>query len=421
MLRRIALSCLLLLLLTACTAGRAPIRKQAAAPAPSVVTVKVAVCQDKNEEQMLGALVAAYQTANPSVRVDVVPVVCDSLEAIKQVNASDQYDVVPVNTWGDRHDPYVDLRPYMARAGMSEAPFGGLLEERISEGKLVALPLRVMPEVVWANKQFFAKAEIPLPVNGWTWEEFRTAASRLGALRTDGKRSALPYELPELLLRNWIEERTGRPFVETDDQTLKEGLTFFQTLVLADRTLDRPESRDWKGIIHCCDSADFRAGQAPLALGGLPDIATLTVMLSKTDQVVLPMPTHAGKPPVSEGWKTFYGVHIRSAQPDAAFGFLAFAAGPKGALEVARAGYFPAAPTDEVGQLWANWNPPLPPALQVLIKSRYAWEPHSSPKDALLRELLLSTANQVLTGRMSVDDAVASYAKQAAIIRNGKD
>jgi ABC-type glycerol-3-phosphate transport system substrate-binding protein len=148
----------------------------------------------------------------------------------------------------------------------------------------------------------------------------------------------------------------------------------------------------------------------------LPPIPTLPSLLATSNTAILPIPTHSGQRSAAEVAKSWYGIRRSSLQPDAAFDFLAFAAGPQGAVAVAQAGYLPAAPTDAVAKVWADWKPPLPPTLQILSRTRWCADLNMG-KEGELNRLAYGIFTQVLSGSMSVDDGVAAYSRQADVIR----
>jgi multiple sugar transport system substrate-binding protein len=418
MFRRSAACLALLLLLTGCsTVGRPAPAAAPAQPTSSTVTLKVAVFQGTSDEALFDLLFAAYQDAHKHVRLERVPVPTQDYTPMMKMAEEGTIDLVPANTWKAGEDRYVNLSPYLTRAGLSEQSYGTLLEERRIEGKLIGLPVRVTPYLIWGNKQAFDQAGVPLPTGGWTWEQFRTTAAKLGAQRTDGQRTAFLSAVPEYLAYFWVEEKTGKPFFEADAQTIKDGLSFVHSLVQTDRTIPLPPSREGTEI-GFQDPKEFWAGQAPMTLWAVASIPGLLSRQASTPGVeVLPIPTHPGGRPVTIAYKAWYGVAAKSANVDAAFDFLKFIAGPDGAMVVAKAGYFPAVPTDAVAKIWADWNPPLP-ALATLVTTRLTTE--FPGKEGPLEDQALRTANQVMRGTQSVDEAVAAFAKEVARVKNQK-
>ncbi|KMZ43613.1 MULTISPECIES: sugar ABC transporter substrate-binding protein [Bacillales] len=72
-------------------------------------------------------------------------------------------------------DEYVKKDPSVAIDDF----YQGLLNYNRFDGKLFGLPAGFSTRVVFYNKKLFNEANVPLPTDNWTWEDFKSAAKQL--------------------------------------------------------------------------------------------------------------------------------------------------------------------------------------------------------------------------------------------------
>lgn len=72
-------------------------------------------------------------------------------------------------------DEYVKKDPSVAIDDF----YQGLLNYNRFDGKLFGLPAGFSTRVVFYNKKLFNEANVPLPTDDWTWEDFKSAAKQL--------------------------------------------------------------------------------------------------------------------------------------------------------------------------------------------------------------------------------------------------
>ena len=114
-----------------------------------------------------------------------------------------------------------------------------LIDQFRSEDGLFVLPISVSTETIAVNADLFQKLDIPLPENGFTWDELLSMAGKVSAAREAGKTDVYPFmksvsydtlsiEMFDRMLRSelyttWIDrdEKTHRFDTEEFIETLK--------------------------------------------------------------------------------------------------------------------------------------------------------------------------------------------------------
>jgi ABC-type glycerol-3-phosphate transport system substrate-binding protein len=224
------LASLLLVLLLAATACSQPVRKvqpQEAAPR----TLKVVVPKGHTVTE---GLVAGFRQAHSNVTLELFPLDTSSYDA--QARSYAAGDVVLFNPTTPPAG-LLDLSPFMVRDRIDEDAYGMALNVLRSNGTLTGLPIRVEGLMLLYNKEMTEAAGVTIPAGGWTWDEFRTVTARLVRQDLKGTVPAMGSGQHNLLLGLYIEQKTGRPAWETDEQTLTEALAYFHTLIYTDNWL----------------------------------------------------------------------------------------------------------------------------------------------------------------------------------------
>ena len=57
----------------------------------------------------------------------------------------------------------------------------------IYEGRVYGVPTNAAANAIWVNKDVFKEAGVPLPQQGWTWDQFLQTAQKLTKRDKDGK------------------------------------------------------------------------------------------------------------------------------------------------------------------------------------------------------------------------------------------
>ena len=166
-------------------------------PASGDVTIKLATW-DNTSKNMVTDAVAAFETANPGIKVEIIdiPSADYTTKLSVMLNGGSDVDAFFIKD-GDTAKSLVekgqlaDLSAYIAADGVNLADYNGLAENFTFDGKQYALPARTDFYVMYYNKDIFDAANIAYPTNDWTWADFEETAKMLTAARVPTRSTAL--------------------------------------------------------------------------------------------------------------------------------------------------------------------------------------------------------------------------------------
>lgn len=123
-----------------------------------------------------------FEQKNPGVKVQV-EAYADGFDqklvaafgAKNPPNIMYMWDFPTYNASLEPLDEYVKKDPSVAIDDF----YQGLLNYNRFDGKLFGLPAGFSTRVVFYNKKLFNEANVPLPTDDWTWEDFKSAAKQL--------------------------------------------------------------------------------------------------------------------------------------------------------------------------------------------------------------------------------------------------
>jgi multiple sugar transport system substrate-binding protein len=351
-------------------------------------------------------LIAGFQVDHPEVTIErVAPPPMTSMEEVFRYRAAGTADVVTASASISRN--LLDLSPYIARDGVDLTPYGLAMDVIRTDGKVPGLPTSFMAMMIGYNKELAAAAGVKIPTGGWTWDEFRAVARQLTAETPDGPRPGLVYEMPESLLDMYIQQKTGRPGWQADEETLREALSFFDTMIHTDKSLAPIKRRDLQepGVTTYL-GREFTNGKVPLS----PVFVTgMKLQPYEFPYDVVPVPSHTQNGRVSQGSFGLLSITSGSEAPDLAWKFIKYATGPEGAKQLARAGYLPVYNSPD----WAAWLreniPNVPEVIYSLYETKWSAPVYVSGQDSKRYNAYLNAANRVMSGNARAEAAVADW------------
>jgi multiple sugar transport system substrate-binding protein len=302
------------------------------------------------------------------------------------------------------------LDPLIAKSAFDLAPFGEVPEQLRVRGRLFEMPFLADPYVIAYNRDLFAAAGLPLPAPGWTWDELRADAAKLthGAgkekvwgLTTGGGM------LPGLAV-SWFEERAPGVW-RSDESALREGLQFLTGLVAEGITPADSHARAPRPLY-------FGWGESALEYNTYGNLRQQTEG-TKIDWGVVPLPTR-GAPPrsLSGGFYETLSISAKSVRPEAAWKFIAFACGPKGARLMAARGRVPFYRSPEVAQAATEAAPPPPAGSHLLFDLPISVAGHGRPlteAESLAYDLIFES----LSAQRPWEEALANYLQTRSQIK----
>lgn len=141
--------------------------------------IKFSSWGSKSETALLLPLIAQFERENPDIKVEFLHIPQNYFQKLHLLFASNLApDVVFVNNHYAlkyiKAGLLEDLTPYVNRADFFEKALEGFSYE----GKIYAVPRDVSVLVVFYNKDLFKKYNVPLPEEGWSFEQYLKTAQK---------------------------------------------------------------------------------------------------------------------------------------------------------------------------------------------------------------------------------------------------
>ncbi|MCC2685689.1 MAG: sugar transporter substrate-binding protein, partial [Paenibacillaceae bacterium] len=131
-----------------------------------------------------------FESANPGVTVTVVTMNQPDFQGpklVERITGANPVDLVfwPYDSEFTRQGLFADLLPFYKQDRTTPDDLFKPLTDMVTEnGKLTAIPMSPWPLVVFYNKEWFQKANLPEPKGDWTWEQFYTMSVKLKEANT---------------------------------------------------------------------------------------------------------------------------------------------------------------------------------------------------------------------------------------------
>lgn len=384
------------LLLTAACTKSAPQRTLPVDPEPEQITLRVGVFFEGSD---LNPIIEAYEAKYKNVQIEKVSfkTIPEVMEAVK-VGKVDLFNARSGAASMVRNGTAVDLEPYIRKSRFDTSPLGTLLDAHREEGRIHSLPTYGNPHVLVYNRKLVADAGLTIPTDTLTWDQLRELAQKLTQGNGPAKQWGMSLSFqPEYLAYALALEQAGegRP---VQPEHVESALRYFHTLMFTDESL--PSSTPGQPpVLH------FDQGKAALTFKELSYLRRLP-----PDKVpgIAPPPADQNHKPVVLLDMVSYGMSAAGAHPDAAWDFLAFAAGPEGATAMAKAGYLPLYATEAVQNAWLSLTPPPPAGIEPVLKATWYPVPFSFTTGTPFG-VYIQAARDVLTGDTTVDLAMRIY------------
>lgn len=305
----------------------------------TTVTIAVPASVGGVEKAVMESLVAAYKAANPSVTQDFY---------VQEINGSYDSEMTQLASAGVLPDIFLtgDTNAYLfANFGMTENLSGyvqgnseykaivddiypSILDMYSFNGGTYGLPREYPRMVVYYNKALFDDAGIDYPQNGWTWEQFRTAATKLTKVDVDGTvlqyGSNLRIRWTPAIMPLLLGLDADAKFISADgksaaiDQNMLTGLSELREMVLAGECFNE----------YAPDNASFANGSIAMHVSISGDVPNFEKTLGKGAFDIVAMPeTERGS--IGTG-TSGYSVSSMSAHKTTAVDFLFFMASEAG-------------------------------------------------------------------------------------------
>ena len=338
----------------------------------STQTIRFQAFGDPAELIAYRELIAAFERANPDVKIEFIPVGKQKDHMTKLTtgfSGGDPPDLFLINfrRFGQFAEKNVleQLGPRMAERGhvKEEDLYEQATEAFRYNGTLTCMPQNVSSLVVYYNRRLFEAAGIKLPTANWTWPEAVRAAQKL-TRDTDGDRRIDQYGIgfePSLIrvapivwqMNGEIVDDLRRPTkFALRELRARKALEFVRDLYIQYRIV--PPLAEAKSEDH---ESRFARGGLGMILHSRRYTATLR-SVPNLDWDVAPLPYFLT--PATVLHSDAYCVAKESARKEATYRFIEFALSPEGATIIAKSGR--TVPTlKSVAESAAFLDPTLPP------------------------------------------------------------
>jgi multiple sugar transport system permease protein len=219
--------------------------------------------------------------------------------------------------------------------------------QRVGEGPMYGLPKDFTTTVLYVNLDLFNKAGVPIPYEGWTWDEFEADMTKIAALNNvpdNGVSSSGQhiyggnFELWPDTLRNILWTYGGDFFgnnfrdVKLDSTQSQEALQMIARLRLQSRTIFNSTGIGKDG------GQEFINGNigctGPVGRWKVPEYTSIT----RFHWDVVPVPAKRKELQASQVFTTAWTMSTATKHPKECFELMKYLCGPKGAIDQSRLG-----------------------------------------------------------------------------------
>lgn len=402
----LALLCLALQL-AAC--ARLPERRVTPSTPAEATTIRLLVV---GSDPHMDALIAAFYGKYPNQRVvkASIPPGATALDEARYRMEQGQVDVLSLPAGLEalvEQERLLAVDPYLRKSRMETAPLDALLEQFRWGGMLFDLPYVIDPYLLILNKYRLDEASLALPREGWAWGDFRAMAERLS--QRPGETGIWGLAVPDRaqLFLTWLQQRTGEPFYRAGEKEVREMLQFAATMALTDRSTALAEETGGTTGLNI-----LLEGQYGLVYGPMSTYSSIA--RSPNDRwAAVPLPLLPGAVPTGIVSYRSIGIAATSRNPDAAWEFVHFIAGPEGAEALARAGGIPAYRSQEAEEALSGRQPPPPDAIRALYGARLSIMPRGESTLDYRRAAAVNEAlDQVLSGQRPWELAAEEFGQK---------
>ena len=237
--------------------------------------------------------------------------------------------------------------------------------EKTGQGPMYGIPKDFTTMVMYANLDLFKRAGVPVPYDGWTWEQFDEAMRRISALEDPTGRvygavlSTWPDVLRAMVWAHGGDFFDGSDFTDVtlDQPAARAALERIRRLRFEEQTVYNATTGDAQGL----GEQEFYTGRigvlGPIGRWRVPRFRSIDTF----DWDIVPLPHHAGLDPKAALVTVSWAMSAATDHPDEAYRLLKFLTGPEGQVRTARSG-LAIPPGPGVAESDAFLQPDLPPA-----------------------------------------------------------
>lgn len=324
------------------------------------VTLRILFWGDNRERAIIDELIAAFEADHPGVKVEPLHAT-DFDTKLKTMLASgdppDAFYLPNERLFGMLAEQglLADLEPFVNAQRQADPGWVGdfypqLLDafrwddqaHRAGSGVLYGIPKGFTTTVCYVNLDLFAAAGVPVPYDGWTWDEYADAAARIKALGTVPGRPNTPVYGGVITTWDWALMNHvwtfGGDYFAGDFQhpTVTDPRTLDALRFIQDARFDSGIVYNATGIAQSEEEL-FRLGQVGI-IGALGRWKVPTFRQVDFRWDVVPLPHAPGVEPVSPIVTVSWSMSAASEHPEETWALITYLCGPRGQTMIAELG-----------------------------------------------------------------------------------
>lgn len=368
-----------------------------------------------------GKLTAAFEAANPGVKVQVIDIPSADYTAKTPIMlaSGDDTDVFTVKDMPSysgmiAKNQLLSLNDYIAKDNVSMAPYAGVDETIKVDDQLYALPFRSDYWLLYYNKDLFDAAGIAYPSNDMTWNEYRDIAKKLTTGTGNDKVYGGHAHTWLSAILSWAYTDGKHTLLDGEYEFLKPAYEVALGMQDTDQSMMEFGSLKTANVHY---SGPFYKEQAAMVPMGTWFINMIINTKNKGETDVnwgfATVPHMEGQQAgESIGNVTPLAINKNSKNPDLAWEFIKFISTEPGATVLAELGTLPAYKTPEILNTFSNiegFPEECKPALEVK-KVTLEWPPN--PNSAAVEQILKEEHELIMLGASGIDEGIANMNKR---------
>jgi multiple sugar transport system substrate-binding protein len=367
-------------------------------------------------------VIDAFEKENPGIKVEVIDIAAAQypdkmtvmLAAGEDVDAFAIKDFASYANYLSRNY-LTPLDTYARRSKVNLKLYGGALNYVKSRRKLMAIPYRSDIYILYYNKDLFDKAKLPYPTNDMTWKQFQNTAKKL----TSGEGANKVWGA---YIHSWRSQVQCPPLLTTK-YTLVDGKYSFlkpaYEMILQMQNVD-------KSIMSLAEirtsnthyRAFFESGKVGMVYMGTWYIGSLLSDKHNVRWGIVKAPHWPkNKAGATIAGLTTLGINSKSSNKAAAWKFVNYLSGVKGAKILASRGVLPGLLTPEVLDVYTSAKGFPSGGKEALTTNKTTVELPPSPYGNAIDKMLTEEHNMIMTGQQSIAQGLKNMEKRAKQIK----
>jgi multiple sugar transport system substrate-binding protein len=368
-------------------------------------------------------VIDAFEKENPGIKVEVIDIAAAQypdkmtvmLAAGEDVDAFAIKDFASYSNYLSRNY-LTPLDGFARKSKVNLKLYGGALNYVKSRRKLMAIPYRSDIYILYYNKDLFDKAKLPYPSNDMTWKQFQETAKKL----TSGEGA---NKIWGAFIHSWRSQVQCPPLLTTK-YTLVDGKYSF--LKPAYEMILKMQNVD-KSIMSLAEirtsnthyRAFFESGKVGMVYMGTWYLGSLLSDKHNVRWGIAKAPHWPrNKAGSTIAGLTTLGINSKSSKKDAAWKFVNYLSGSKGAKIFASRGVFPGLLTPEVLDVYTSTKGFPAGGKEALITDKTTVELPPSPYGNAIDKMLTEEHNMIMTGQQTLAQGLKNMEKRAKEIKS---